>query len=309
MTVGLGIITTGGRATMTLVVGKVTAHGVTMMSDTRQYDPKADRAKRSILEGTLKTTILWRQVAVASTGNIDVAQADIADLKNSEHSPGFKKILEHLTARTHHSDNEYLVAFAGPKRLFKIAGGTSNEGANAWIGDKAGFERFQAGRKASPSDNYLNITMLGPDLPDHKIVSDRYSRMQGVIEDVDVPGVGDFFTITATRGDTFRLALVAGGYFDAENRLLDVQGNLILGATGANKGSKYYTWTPEDENLSAAAFVFPEVKTCFIFQPEDHKSFADKVSVLTGVGEDDMAQAIRQLTGITFSPIQFRARL
>jgi len=112
---------------MTLVVAKVTPNQVFMLADTRVYDP---RATKSVTAGMLKTTTLAPKVALAFTGDVHLAECAVHDFRNSYGtSAPFKATLNHFTKATVNNENEYLLGFAGPRRLFICLKGSTAKGA------------------------------------------------------------------------------------------------------------------------------------------------------------------------------------
>ncbi|UFS77247.1 hypothetical protein LPB73_07675 [Tardiphaga sp. 37S4] len=290
---------------MTLAVGKVTKSGLVLLSDTRQYEPSADRSKRSVRSGTMKTTILWETIAVSFTGNVDVAQRDVAALQSNGENPGVFAVIEFFEQRSNQSRNDYLVAFAQPGKLYKIADGKAESMHTAWVGHIDGFERFQVGKPAFPDNPFWEMSMFGPDVPDSQQVSDRITRMSAVVEDPSVDSVGDFFTLVAAVDGKFRVCFQAGGYFDAEARLLDPLGRPLLSSTGENRAYRFFAWAPKDRSLAAAAFIFPDPQAAFVFTQRGGVGFADQTHAFYGLTTDELVEKIAETTGVVFETLEF----
>lgn len=287
---------------MTLATGRVTSHQVLLLSDTRQYEPRQERGGASVMTGTLKTTFLAGGVAVAFTGNVDLAQRAVRSVPDA--GLGFRDTLRHFEEHTRDNQNEYLVAFAGPKRLFHIRAGSGQEKRQAWIGDHAGFESYQRGPQPARGPDFWRMTVCGPEVEDNKIVLDAIERFQAVLEDPGVPSVGDFFTVALGHGGTFRFVSVSTAFFDAEGTVRGPDGAAILASTGENRAYRFYKWFPRTPELAAAAYVFPEMEQCFVFYP-NISGFADQCRLFSGLAGDALAAEIECEIGIRFEIFEF----
>jgi hypothetical protein len=291
---------------MTLAVAKVTSHQIVIVSDTRTGDPRQQREIGTLKDGLLKTTFISNDVAVAFTGSTDIAQETVRRiLTQGDGDLGFKFVLNFFAGSTVDNENEYLVGFAGPKRLFHVARGQTKEQRAAWIGDKAAFERFQSGAAVTPSHEFWRATIIGPNVFDQKFVIDQIGHFQGVIEDSKITTVGDFFTVAVSNGGRFRFISIATLYFDTEGRILGPNGNAILPSTGENRDYRFTTWVPRQQHLAVAAFVFPEVKRAFVFHPRN-QGFSDECLVFDGLTGDLLADEIERKIGIRFEVIELR---
>lgn len=288
---------------MTLVIGRVTPHHVVLLSDTRQQDPRQTRGTPSVMTGTLKATFLGQSAAVAFTGNIDLAQRAIRSIGGR--FVGFRATIEHFVKETRDNENEYLLAFAGPKRLFHIRAGSSQESKQAWIGDKDGFERFQEGPRPTNGSDFWQSTMCGPLEEDGERVHDLIARLRAVSEDPAVSSVGDFFTVAVGRDDKFTFKMVATAYFDAEGVIRAPNGSTILSSTGENRAYRFFKWVPEQDGIAAAAYVFPEVKQCYAFYARDG-GFADQCIPISGFEGEGLRSELKRLVGISFGYLELR---
>ncbi|WP_342714092.1 hypothetical protein [Bradyrhizobium sp. B039] len=288
---------------MTLVVGKVTPHQIIMLADTRIQSPRQERALPDIKSGSLKITFVASNVAIAFTGDPDIARAAIADIRG--HSTGFQAVISILQDSSRESDNEYLVGFAGPRRLFHIREGRANERRAAFIGDSAGFERFQSGPRAASGDGAAQATIIGPDVRDQALVIDQLARLQSVLEDRTILSVGDFFTVALSDGGTFRFPFVATMFFDAESRLMAPDGSAILSSTG-EKRHRFTTWYPRKKGSASSAFVFPDAKRAFVFYQAEPLGFANQCEMFDGFVGDQLADEIERRIGIRFEVFEIR---
>ena len=288
---------------MTLVVAKATKHQVIILSDTRKGDPRQDRQIGGVTDGLLKTTFLSENIAVAFTGDPDLAQETVRGIRGN--GLNFRDVLDFFATATAHNENEYIVGFAGPRRLFEVRNGSIHERKAAWIGDKSAFERFQSGPQSAPQNNFRRATIIGPDVSEQNFVLDQIDRLQTVVEDSTLQTVGDFFTVAVSNGGRFRFISIATLYFDAESRILGPTGNPILSASGENRAFRFTAWFPRKQTVAATAFVFPEVKKAFVFHSKE-KGFADECAVFDGLSGDSLADEIEKKTGIRFEVLEIR---
>jgi len=92
---------------MTLVIAKVTKHDLFLLADTRIQHPGKSK---SATEGMIKILLLSPFVAVAFTGDPDLAQQHVAEFKSQFGSDaGFEDTLEYFRKATHDNENEYLL--------------------------------------------------------------------------------------------------------------------------------------------------------------------------------------------------------
>jgi hypothetical protein len=171
------------ETTMTLAVAKIIKGQILILADTRIHDPLLT-PRANVTGGMLKTLLLSQSTAVTFTGSPDLAQRTVREFiaTNGQTTP-FKKTIDYFKAATKGSETEYLLGFAAPGRLFHLSNGHARETrVGAWLGDKDGFERFQAGPTGSPTP-FNRTTLIGPDISNEKIVLDQVGRFQGVLED------------------------------------------------------------------------------------------------------------------------------
>jgi hypothetical protein len=291
------------ETSLTLVVAKKTTHQIIILSDTRIHSPSQERGVGDVKNGSLKTTFLSSDIAVAFTGDPDLANEAVTKIRQ-QGNLGFRAVIQCLEVCTSDSENEYIAGFAGPKRLFHIAKGKAKETGIAWIGDKAAFERFQSGPISRPAEDFSRAVIVGPDVLDANLLHDQIARFQEVVEASDVPSVGDFFTVAVSDRGKFRFPLVATLYYDSEGRILGPDGARILSATGENR-FRFAVWSPCDASIAAAAFVFPEVKRAFVFCSSRH-GFSDECTVFDGLEGDLLSQAIEKELGVKFEVTEVR---
>ncbi|MET4173835.1 hypothetical protein ABIB99_004935 [Bradyrhizobium sp. LA6.1] len=288
---------------MTLVVAKVTPHQIVMLADTRIQSPRQKRALPDVRSGSLKITFVASNVAIAFTGDPDIASAAIEDIRGG--CTSFQSVISVLKNSSRGSGNEYLVGFAGPKRLFHVRGGEAKERRVAFIGDSVGFERFQSGPRAAPQDDSWHATMIGPDVQDQTLVHDQLARLQSVLEDRSILSVGDFFTVALSDGGTFRFPSVATMFFDAESRLLAPDGSALLTSTDERR-HRFTTWYPRQRGLASSAFVFPDAQRAFVFYQGTPFNFANQCEMFDGLVGDQLADEIERRIGIRFEVFEIR---
>lgn len=207
-------------------------------------------------------------------------------------------MIEHFRKSTVSCENQYLLGFAEPKRLFHLRTGTEEEKKAAWIGDKDAFERFQEGPRLSEAQ-YNRMTVIGPDLPDTEQLLEQISKFQSVLEDPKIEGVGDFFSMLSGAGGRFWQPNVGTLYFDPSAKLLGPDGQPLIQATGENRVFSLSVWAPKDEKINATAFVFGGARKGFVFHALE-AGFATQCDVFDGLRGDELAAAIETRLGISF---------
>jgi hypothetical protein len=296
---------------MTLAVARATPQQIIIVSDTRTSEPRQNREVGRLTDGLLKTTFLSEQVAIAFTGSTEIAQDAVREFlktKGRGHLD-LSCVLDFFKESTADNENEYLIGFAGPIRLFRIANGQFEERKAAFVGDKAAFERFQSGpdRTVKPTKDFWRATIVGPDVVEPDLILDLIHRIQLAIEDSRLATVGDFFTVAVSNGGQFRFVGVATLYFDNEARILGPTGVPILSSTGENRAYIFTKWTPLSESLASAAFVFSEVQRAYVFHSQG-LGFSDVCTVFDGLVGDALADEIERKLGIKFAVAEMRYR-
>jgi hypothetical protein len=189
--------------TMTLAIAKIIKHQILILADTHIYNPLLNN-RVNVTAAMLKTLLLSPSTAVTFTGSPDLAQrAAHAFIATNKQTAPFRDTIEYFKSATVDTDNEYLLGFAGRRRLFHLLKGRERERTVCWIGDKDGFERFQQGPTASPT-LFNRMILFDLELSNATaILSNQVVRFQGVLEDSNVPNVGGFFTLVISQNGVF----------------------------------------------------------------------------------------------------------
>src|SRR5260221_4287313 len=184
---------------MTLVVARVFGSEIRIVSDTL-LTPLPLHA--DIFYGALKCIAISLTCCVSYSGSPEIAEAAFGPIIAAPNGSR-RDLVNHLLEQHRRSDTaaDFLLAFADERpSLFRICDGDYTESTStAWIGDPAGFQRFQelfndqelaAGRAATTDDWTDWVGRLG-------------DSMAGVIDDPGVPSVGGF-VVTATSNPAER---------------------------------------------------------------------------------------------------------
>lgn len=287
---------------MTLVIAKKTKNQIIILSDTRIFDPQ-DPSSRS--NGMLKTTFLSPSVALAFTGDPTLAEQHVrAFAAGFGGATPYTATVGFFASATFDNANEYALAFAGPKRLFKLASGRSHEVSQLWLGSKDGFELFQKGPASDRSDLW-EMNVFGPDIPDNEVLADRYSRFQNVLESPLIPDVGDFTTVAVSPNGLFHFTLQGSLHFDAFSSVLGPRGNPLLSASPHNRDYRYTAWAPKEPAVAAMAYVYPSASKAFLFYQPD-APFAGLFRTYDGLPTEDLLKRIEQDTGHEFLTIDLK---
>lgn len=100
---------------MTLVVARRVADEIVLLSDTRVYDPKSENARPQPESGLVKSVVLGEGVALAFANSPDLAKKAVSGFPRS--SATFRSTIEYFSADSGESGVDYILAFAGPRRL------------------------------------------------------------------------------------------------------------------------------------------------------------------------------------------------
>src|SRR6201999_3687042 len=100
----------------------------------------------------------------------------------------FVETVQFFEASSAETENDYILAFASPPRLVKIANGKriNSVSPTVWIGDKLAYERFreyQSRSRPFPQHGRAINSVLFMDEAEGSPASDLYSTMRNVILD------------------------------------------------------------------------------------------------------------------------------
>lgn len=292
---------------MTLIVGKaVRGKQVYLLGDTRITDP---RNRANPTHGMLKILILTPTLAVGFSGDPDLAKLAVQEYRSKFGSTStLEGATNHFKAHTKDNENEYLLAFASLSQLVRVAnGGAQTRFKEAWIGDRAAFDHFS--KPPTPgltlaNSSYHRMITLGPNFPKSDAILGDLGRFAEVVENPSFPGVGDFFMLVAVYEGRFSLGMIASLFFD-NSGILTPEGSTVMTAKGENREYQFSTWVPKEPDVTALAYVFPQVKKCFVFH-SDEQNFADQCTVLRNLSSNEVAEEIRNKLGLDMHVILVR---
>lgn len=183
---------------MSLIVAKIIRGSVRILSDTKLGHNSGLRL--GPLQGTLKSIIVNSKLCVSFSGN-SIALNVIRQIdRNTEYSVKNLDAILSLLYASHCEggrNKDYLVALAGPPpSLHRISNGNVEKDIlNAWIGDQAAFEAYQA------CYHSLSQNKFAQEHSDETSPLETYGRMsdafRAVIADPQISSV-DHFLLTAT---------------------------------------------------------------------------------------------------------------
>lgn len=284
---------------MTLAIARVFKKQIVILSDTKITPPGGGGR---VTEGVLKTAFLTPAVAVAFAGDPALAKRALLSCKAELGSnPGFRDTIAFFETETAGTLQEYLVAFAGPCRLFKIANGQATEHhSNAWIGDIEGFEAFQntQGPATGAVHDLWEVDSVGPLDMDGAEVAGLATRFRQTLQDRKATSVGHFFSISASLGGAFRFLIVTSTFASASDDFDNV-GRMVLRPRGDDVHYRLVSMPPKGNGIAGLIFSFVGAGLAYVFHGPDG-AFADCCSVLRFEDEGDLMRQAIEISGIEF---------
>ncbi|MHB1103199.1 MAG: hypothetical protein ACYC0C_10590 [Devosia sp.] len=284
---------------MTLAIAHVFKNQIVILSDTKITPPGGGG---SITEGMLKTTFLAPTIAVAFSGDPTLAKRALLSCKETlGTNPGFRDTITFFEGNSAGTQQEYLLAFAGPCRLFKIADGQSTEHhSRAWIGDIEGFEAFQSTQEPSTGavEDLWEMDSVGPLEANGAEVSRLAARFRETLQHRNAMSVGHFCSVAASLGGSFRF-LVVTTTFASPSEDFDNLGRMVLRPRGDDVHYRLVSMPPKRNGIAGLIFSFTGAKLAYVFDGPDG-AFADRCSVVRFEGEGDLMKQAFEISGIEF---------
>ncbi len=265
---------------MTLIVGRVSGERIAVASDTQLTE---HGRQLPISQGVIKSYILPGPICVSFSNSPELAVKDFVRFAESfPTGTGFANVVRFFEQASAKTGNDYLIAFARPARLVKIADGrrVPGEAKTQWIGDAAAYQRFrehEARRRARMEAGRAVNAAWFVDEINKSPASDLYATMRNVLNDPDIPSVGGFVCTISGRGsDGFRQSAYCDMLFDwphdaTESFELNLNDQIDFGASGENRQFSIAQASPGYLNLNAVAFYMLTGRKLFLFAatPDD----------------------------------------
>jgi hypothetical protein len=292
------------RSHMTLVVARLSGKTVAIASDTQLT--KHERAL-PIQNGVIKSCLLPGGICVSFSNSPDLAFRDIELFaRNHVHGAKYKETVDYFEQSSRKTGNEYILAFANPAKLVKIAGGQriASLAKTAWIGDKDAYEAFREHegkmRQRYEAGRAHNVAMFA-DEPEGCPASDLYGTMRNLVWEPSISSVGGFVYIVSSRQEGFRQSVYCDMLYDWHKSEfdiseLDMMDNIILSVSGENYLNSLCQVATRYANLNLVAFYMLSAKKLFLFYGNLY-SHADKCTVFSEVSPKEIPQKLEGFLG------------
>jgi hypothetical protein len=282
---------------LSLIVAEATDDGPRIVSDTRVVFPWGKRP--SFKTGTLKAVVITRKLTVCFAGDVLTGLAIVREV-NFQLNQGrtIEDLLSDLQQQSADSYKpvDFIVAVAGVQsQLTRISQGRIERGMqSAWIGDRDGFDRFQAERLKPQT---ATQAMLEQGVSQSVKTMIRLRRaMEAVIDDPRVSSVGDFCVAVAHQPDGFQHL---GAVFVHLGRDIQLKSGEDLIAAIASRPVAEGSYAvsvvePAEPGTPALGLSFPQPRLGFLYLPLQF----DGAQVLKDVGPRDFAPAVLTRFGV-----------
>jgi hypothetical protein len=258
---------------VTLVVGRVEKGRVAIAADTLVTQNEAPLPVR---KWTIKSCVLPGNICISFSNSPEHAETDFAAFAASYPTgTNFAGVISFFEASSARTGNDYLIAFASPARIVKIADGKriNSIAKTAWIGDHSAYERFrQYEAKHVPHPEHgraMNAVLFGDELSNSP-ASDLYSVMRNLVLDRTVPTVGGFVSVISGRDTGCRYSVYSDMLFDwpasaTEGYTPDLNDPIALNASGENVVHGIAQVSPGYMDANFVAFYFVGGRKLFLF--------------------------------------------
>lgn len=276
---------------MTLVVGRVAGPRVAIASDTLLTGPGSHALP--FQNGVIKSCMLPGDVCVSfSNSPITAGHAfkDFADTYRAGAS--INEVVTFFERSSQSTGNDYLVAFANPAKLVKIADGkrVSSLSKTQWIGDQTAYSKFRSyetrHQPRAQQGRAINAALFADDLPGSP-ASDLFSTMRNVVADRSAATTGGFVTAVTNFDNGFRYSVYSDMLYDwpsgkPTNYEYLASDAVAFTATDENASFAVAQVSPAYIGLNLVAFYFTSAKKLFFFYGEKN-GIADRCEVFRDV--------------------------
>jgi hypothetical protein len=276
---------------VTLVVGRIAGPRVSVASDTLLTGPGGQALP--FQNGVIKSCMLPGNICV-SFSNSPVTAGRAFKEFSSKYPAGtsFNEVVAFFERSSQSTGNDYLVAFANPARLIKIADGkrASSLSKTQWIGDQTAYSKFRSyearHQPRAEQGRAINAVLFADDLPDSP-ASDLFSTMRNVVADRSVHTTGGFVSVVTNFDHGFRYSVYSDMLFDwpggkpTDYQLLRSD-DIAFTATEENASFSIAQISPAYIGLNMVSFYFTRAQKLFFFFGEQN-GMPDRCHVFGGV--------------------------
>ena len=205
---------------------------------------------------------------------------------------GFAEVTGFFERSSKATGNDYLIAFANPARLIKIADGKRKDSVSKtqWIGDQKAYSRFreyEARQHPRPEQGRAVNAALFADEMANSPASDLFSAMRNVVANRSIMSVGGFVSVISNRDNGFRFSAYSDMLYDwpkdkSQDYSLELTDQIAFTATDENASFALAQVSPGFMNMNLVAFYFTKAKKLFFFYGKDN-GLANQCHVFRGV--------------------------
>jgi hypothetical protein len=258
---------------MTLVVGRIVGLRIAVASDTMLTEHGKPLPFQN---GVIKSCMLPGDLCVSFSNSPETAERAFREFATTNpNGTGFADVVSFFERSSKDTGNDYLLAFANPARLVKVADGerASSVSKTQWIGDHAAYSKFReyaARHQARPEQGRAINAVLFADEMQNSPASDLFSAMRNVVADRAIGSVGGFVSVISNLDNGFRFSAYSDMLYDwpsgkPGDYSLELNDPIAFTATKENASFAVAQVSPGFMNLNLAAFYFTKAKKLFFF--------------------------------------------
>lgn len=287
---------------MTLVVGRIIGPRVAIAADTMltEHDNPLPFQR-----GVVKSCMLPGGLCVSFANSPDTAKRTFAEFAAKyPEGTGYEEVIGFFERSGEATGNDYLVAFADPARLVKIANGkrTNSIAKTQWIGDAKAYSFFREYESRqhprAEQGRAINAVLFADELADSP-ASNLFSAMRNIVANPSIPSVGGFVSVVSNRDAGFRFSVYSDMLFDwpkdkAQDYSLELNDQISFTATNENESFAVAQVSPGFMNTNFVAFYFTRAKKLFFFYGKDN-GLADQCCVFHDVQAAKICETLNTL--------------
>ncbi len=259
---------------MTLVVGRVAGPRVAIAADTLLTGPGDQPLP--FQNGVIKSCMLPGDLCVSfSNSPVTAGRAFKEFAETYPSGTTFTVVVRFFEASSKGTGNDYLVAFANPARIIKIADGNRADSLSKtqWIGDHAAYARFRSyetrNQPRSEHGRAINAVVFADELPGSP-ASDLFSTMRNVVADRSITSAGGFVSVITNFDNGFRFSVYSDMLYDwptgkRADYSLALSDAIAFTSTDENASFAVAQVSPGFMGLNHVAFYFSKSKKLFFF--------------------------------------------
>ena len=263
---------------MTLVVGRIVGPRVAIAADTMLTEHGKPLPFQN---GVVKSCMLPGDLCVSFANSPDTAGRAFKEFAAKyPNGTGFAEVIGFFERSSEVTGNDYLVAFANPARLVKIAHGEriNSVSKTQWIGDQEAYSRFreyETRQHPRPEQGRAINAVPFADEMANSPASDLFSAMRNIVADRSIMSVGGFVSVISNRDNGFRFSAYSDMLFDwpkgkPQDYSLELTDQIAFTATDENASFAVAQASPGFMNMNFVAFYFTKARQLFFFYGKDN---------------------------------------